>query len=201
LATEPPSEPDDEAVVEDLSASTVGNIDIAAPLTLIVDPSAETKITAEEKERFYPRHEERMQFWTGLLEVANKKTQLHAGRTPGRHGHMPGPSGVAGINFDYVVLEHEARVEVWISRGPDRSAENKEIFKKLFDQKDQIERVFGEKLDWQPLEGKDGCRIQITTALGGYRDPEKWPAIYECMTDKMVALERAFRPCIEALNL
>jgi hypothetical protein len=201
LAKEPPSEPDDEAVVEELSASTVGDSDIAPQLTLIVGPSPETKIIAEEKEKFQARHSERIQFWKGLLEVANRRTQLHAGRSPTKENWIAGPSGVSGINFNYVVLEHEARVEVWIARGPGRGGENKAIFQKLFDQKDDIERAFGDKLDWQRLEGKDACRIQTTTIIGGYRDPDKWPAIYHFLTDRMVGLERAFRPRIEALNL
>lgn len=184
-----------------VEAFRIGNSDPAPLLTLIVGPSEETKVIAEQKEEFKLRHTERLKFWEGLLEVASRKTQLHAGRAPTKAGWIAGPSGVSGINFNYVVLRHEARVEVWIARGSERASENKEIFKKLLDNKDEIERAFGEKLDWQPLEEKDACRIQTTTTLGGYRDPDKWPAIYEWLTDRMVALERAFQPHIDALHL
>lgn len=184
-----------------VEAFKIGNSEPAPLLTLIVGPSPETKIIAEEKEKFLARHSERIQFWKGLLEVANKKTELHAGRSPTKENSIAGPSGVFGINFNYVVLEHEARVEVWIARGTGKGAENKAIFQKLFDQRDDIERAFGDKLDWQSLEGKDACRIQTTTIIGGYRDPDKWPTIYEWLTDKMAALERAFQPRIDALNL
>jgi hypothetical protein len=40
-------------------------------------------------------------------------------------------SRVSGINFNYVVVKHEAGVEMRIGRGPNRAAENKEIFKIL----------------------------------------------------------------------
>lgn len=184
-----------------IEAFKIGNSDVAPLLTLIVGPSPEAKTIAVEKENFQARHRERMQFWQGLLEAANKKTQLHAGRAPTRDTWLGGPSGVSGIHFNYIIRQHEARVEVWIGRGPGRAAENKEIFNKLFSKKDEIETAFGDKLDWEPLEERDGCRIVLTSELGGYRDPEKWPEIYEWMTDKMVALERAFRPRIEALRL
>lgn len=182
-----------------IEAFKIGNSDVAPLLTLIVGPSPEAKLVAGEKEKFQARHNERLQFWQGLLEVANKKTQLHAGRAPTRDTWLS--AGVAGINFNYIIRQHEARVEVWIGRGPGRAAENTEIFNKLFSKKDEIETAFGDKLDWEPLEGRDGCRIVATSELGGYRDPEKWPEIYEWMTDKMVALEQAFRPRIEALHL
>lgn len=184
-----------------IEAFKIGNSDPAPLLTLIVGPSPETKIIAEENEKFQARHSERVQFWKGLLEIASQKTPLHGGRSPTKANWIAGPSGISGISFNYVVLEHEARVEVWIARGSGKRAENKTIFRRLFEQREEIERTFGEKLDWQPLEGSDACRIQITTTTGGYRDPEMWATIYDWLTDRMVALERAFRPRIGALNL
>ena len=52
-------------------------------------------------------------------------------------------SGVSGINFNYIVLKHEAGVEVRIGRGPNRAAENKEIFKIPRNKNDEIERDLG----------------------------------------------------------
>jgi len=135
-----------------VEAFKIGNSDPAPLLTLIVGPSAETKIIAEEKEKFQARHFERVEFWKGLLEVANRKTDLHAGRSPSKDNWISGPSGISGINFNYVVRQHEARVEVWIGRGSGRAAENKEILNKLLEKRDEIERAFGDKLDWQLLE-------------------------------------------------
>ncbi|MGE0279267.1 MAG: DUF4268 domain-containing protein [Rhizobiaceae bacterium] len=184
-----------------VEAFRIGNSDVAPLLTLITGPSPETKIIAEEKERFQARHHERERFWEGLLEVANKKTDLHAGRAASRDSFIGGPSGTAGITFNYVVRQHSGMVELWIGRGPERANENKEIFNKLFAQKEQIERDFGGPLDWQPLEDRKGCRIAIITEIGGYRDPDKWPQVFEWMTDKMVALHRALQSRVEALNL
>ncbi|MGB6286369.1 MAG: DUF4268 domain-containing protein [Xanthobacteraceae bacterium] len=112
-----------------VEAFKIGNSEPAPLLTLIVGPSPETKIIAEEKEKFLARHSERIQFWKGLLEVANKKTELHAGRSPTKENSIAGPSGVSGINFNYVVLEHEARVEVWIARGTGKGAKTRQFSK------------------------------------------------------------------------
>jgi len=104
-----------------IEAFKIGNSDVAPLLTLIVGPSAEAKLVAGEKEKFQARHTERFKFWQGLLEVANKKTQLHAGRAPNRDSWIGGASGVAGITFNYVILQHQARVEVLIGRGPQKT--------------------------------------------------------------------------------
>ncbi len=184
-----------------LEAVKIGGSDTAPLLTMIVDPSAETKHIAEEKEKFQARHSERLQFWQGLLELANTKTDLHASRTPNSGGWIGGPSGISGIRYNYVVHEHAARIELYIARGAGRGEENLKIFNALLSKRDEIEREFGDKLDWQSLEHADACRIAITNELGGYRDPDKWPQLYEWMTDKMVAFHRAFQHHIEALRL
>jgi len=184
-----------------IDAFKIGNSDVAPLLTLIVGPTPEAKAIAEEKEKFQARHTERLQFWKGLLEVANKKTPIHSGRTPTRDSWLSGPSGVGGISYNYAVTQHHARVEVWIWRGPGRAAENREIFNKLFAKKDEIQKAFGGDLEWQQTEGNDSCKVVAITDIGGYRDPEKWPDVYNWMVDKMVALESAFRAHIESLNL
>ena len=72
----------------------------------------------------------------------------------------------------------------------------------MLTKKDEIQVVFGEpQLEWQRLEEREGCRIRALSDLGGYRDPEKWPEIYEWMSDHMVALEKAFRPHINVLKI
>lgn len=182
-----------------IEAVRIGTSEVAPLLTMIVGPSAETKKIAQEKEKFQARHSERLQFWRGLLEMANKKTDIHAGRTANGSGWLGGPSGISGVRYTYVIYEHAARIELYIARGSGRGEENLKIFNALHQHKDEIERTFGEALDWQSLEGADACRIAITSNLSGYRDPDKWPQICEWMTDRMVAMHRALQPHIDAL--
>jgi hypothetical protein len=171
-------------------------------MTLIVGPSEDTKIITEEKQEIAARYGERRHFWEGLLAVANKKTSIHAGRSPSKDSWISGSIGKRGIDFSYVIRQHDVQVEVWIARGSGQTVENKQIFDTLLAKKDDIQAAFGEpELEWQRLEGREGCRIRATSNIGGYRDPEKWPEIYEWMSDHMVALERAFRSHINALKI
>jgi hypothetical protein len=166
-----------EFYVVKMEAVKIAGSDWAPLITLIVGPSDEAKDISAEKEDLKLRHIERKKFREGLLEVANKKSNLHSGRSPTTQGWIAGSSGTSGIGFNYVILQHSARVEVWIARGTGKGAENKAIFDAIKANKTQIESAFGQSLDWQRLDQKDTCRICADSNLGGYRDPDKFPEV------------------------
>ena len=147
------------------------------------------------------RYDIRKKFWTGLLEIAKTKTKLHANRTPGQYYWIGGGAGKRGLGLNYVVTEHTTRVELYLDRGQGTQAENKTIFDQLLAKKTEIEAAFGEPLDWQRLDDRRASGITHTIKLGGWRDPEKWPAIQEATTDAMVRLEKALKPTITALQI
>jgi hypothetical protein len=65
-----------------------------------------------------------------------------------------------------------------------------------------VEQAFGDRLEWQQLEGKRACRIRKQFNLGGYRDDEeKWPKIHEAMVDAMIRLEKALKPHIKGIKI
>ena len=147
------------------------------------------------------RFDIRKKFWTGLLQAAKEKTQLHANRSPGQHNWIGGVSGKRGLGFNYAVREHETQVELYIDRGTGAKAENKMIFDQLFAQKAAIEQAFGDDLEWQRLEGKRACRIRKVIQLAGWHDVEKWPAVHAAAADAMSRLEKALKPAIAVLNV
>jgi hypothetical protein len=129
------------------------------------------------------------------------KSTRHADLSPGGYGWIAAGSGVRGVPFVYAIKQGEGRVEVWIDRGTGKAAENKRIFDWLEQRKEEIERVFGDKLSWERLEAKQGCRIAYSTTVGGYRsDDSKWPEIQDAMIEAMVRLERALIPHLAKLN-
>jgi hypothetical protein len=147
------------------------------------------------------RYDIRERFWAGLLEKAKERTKLHANISPGRYSWVGAGSGKRGLSFNYAVREHETQVELYIDRGRDAAAENKAIFDQLHAQKDQIETVFGDDLEWQRLDDRRACRIRKVIDLGGWRDAEKWAGIHEVATDAMSRLERALKPHIVKLQI
>jgi hypothetical protein len=174
-----------------VEAVRIASSDWAPLMTLIVGPSEDAITIEHEKGEVKLRHTERLRFWEGLLDTANRKTKLHAGRSPTKDGWISAGSGYAGLNFTYVTRQHDVQVEFWIGRGAGKTEENKQIFDQLYLMRERIEKSFGGNLEWQRLETKEGSRIRATSDIGGYRDPEKWQEIFEWMTDKMSALEKA----------
>jgi hypothetical protein len=141
----------------------------------------------------------RRRFWQGLLARAVAKTSLHANISPSESSWVGASSGMRGLAYNYVVGQHEGRVELYIDRGEEGA--NKRIFDRLVGQKEEIERSFVGELSWQRLDAKQSCRIAHSVSVGGWRSEEAmWPEIQDAMIDGMVRLERALKPEIAALK-
>ncbi len=144
----------------------------------------------------------RHKFWTTLLERAKTKTELHAGVVTNHFSGIGTGAGKGGLGYIYTITQHGSKVELWISRGKGHQEENNAIFDSLKANQKEIERLFGEPLSWEPLEGKQAKRIAKYFELGGYRDDEaKWPEIQNTMIDAMVRLENALHPFIAKLKV
>ena len=183
-----------------LEAIKIGDSKPAPLLTLIVGPSEEGREAGKTKKKLYDRYPIRERFWTQLLEYAKTKTKLHANISPSRYNWVGTSAGfLRGLGLNYGVRKDSIDVELYIDKGKDKDEENIAIFEKLEKQKNEIEETFGGKLEWQRLEGKQGCRIKKEMKIGGYRDDEsKWPKIHEAAVDAMIRFEKALRPYIKA---
>jgi len=185
-----------------VEAVRIGGSPPAPLLTLIVGPSEEAIEVGQKKKEIAERFGLRRRFWTQLLEHAGAKTKLHSTVSAGEHGWIGTGAGVRGLGYNYVVRQHDADVEVYIDRGKGAEADNKAIFDKLLDAKQQIEASFGGPLEWQRLEGKRACRIRKRITVGGYRgDEAEWLRAHEAMVDAMIRLEAAMKPHIRKLKV
>lgn len=157
----------------------------------------QTKIKAKEqagKVHFSERHDLRYKFWSQLLPIAKTKTELHANRSGGHYGALGVSYGRAGLQLNYVIGESTSRVELYIDLGTGSDERNLKIFNALELHKDEIEKAFGDQLEWQSLPGTRACRIRYDIE-GGYRTPESdWPALQAEMVDRMIKFEQAIRP-------
>lgn len=176
-------------------------IELSKIKTLLPKEKSRIPKTGKAKERMPKRYAIRQQFWTKLLDCAKSKTTLHSTVSPGEWNYIGTGAGVSGLGLNYIVTKHAAAIELYIDRGKDSEKDNKMIFGQLLRNRNEIEELFGEPLDWQQLEGKRACRIRNQITLGGYQDEEKWPTIHEAMVDAMVSFEKALRPYIEKLQV
>jgi len=146
------------------------------------------------------RYDVRQRFWEGLIAVARKLKARHANIKPGPYHWLGASSGISGLSFNYVIVQHYAIVELYIDRREEKK--NKQIFDKLMEQSDIVGERFGDELHWERLDEKRACRIKHVIELGGYRSPESdWPKIHEAMVNAMIRLETVLKPVIDTLDL
>ena len=182
-----------------LEGVRIGDSDPAPLLTLIVGPSEEAQDIGRTKKELGERQSLRYRFWEALLAKAENKTTLHAKRGANTSNWIAAGAGKSGISYNYVITQHESRVELCINRGKNSGEENKRLFDLLLVKKQQIEEAFGGKLIWNSAEGVQMCRIQFDITGGGYSDEDDWPRIHDELIDVMISLERALRPHIAKL--
>lgn len=194
--------PDDIAFyVIKLEAIRIGDNPIAAPLFTIVEgPTDTVKEIGKEKKAYAETHHLRKEFWTKLLDKAKEKTKLHANVSPCIYTWVGAGAGHAGIGYNYSVSNNAANVEVYLDRGKDFPDINKERFDKLFNHKDEIEEVFGDKLSWERLDKKRASRIAFRINNVGLKNKDKWPELQDKMIDSMIRLKKATEPFIKKLN-
>jgi len=146
------------------------------------------------------RHDIRLRFWEGLVALCRDRKTRHGDRKPGTAHWLGGSSGKRGLGFNYVIVQEDSSVELYIDRG--EASENKAIFDQLLREKIRIEERFGGSLSWERLESKQACRIRHLITLGGYRSPEsRWPEIQQAMVEAMTRLEAALRPELDSLRM
>ncbi len=185
-----------------VEAIRIGDSPYAPLFTRIVGPSAEFKELGERKKDLAEREDIRQRWWTRLIERSKTVTKLHAHISPSTVSWISTASGLPGVAYIYTVTMGGTGVEVYIDRGKDSDAENIEIYRQLESRKEEIEKVFGPGLVWQPLDGKRACRIRCRRESGGYRSPEEdWPKIQEVCIRDMDRLENAFRAAIQAVRI
>ncbi len=182
-----------------VEAIQIGDSPPAPLLTLITGPSLEAVEAGHTKKELVERHILREKFWTGLLEHAKGKSKLHANISPGPHNWIGASAGHTGLSLNFAIRQHDGQVELYIDVDKETGEGNTKIFNKLHGHKDEIEKAFGEPLEWEALEAKRACRIRKTVGVGGWRDEEKWPEVHEAMTDAMVRLEKALKPYLQKL--
>ncbi|MCD6288450.1 MAG: DUF4268 domain-containing protein [Candidatus Hydrogenedentes bacterium] len=182
-----------------VEAIKIGESPAAPLLTLITGPSEEARNAGNTKKELSERYTIRKNFWTGLLNYARTQTKLHAHISPGQYGWVSTSGGANGLGLNYVIRQHDGQVELYIDLGKDCGDENTQMFEKLYAHKQKIEDVFGETLEWQPLDGRRACRIRKRIDVGGWADADKWPEIQKAMVDAMVRFEKALRPYVKKL--
>jgi len=167
-----------------IEAYKISNSPPAPHFVLVTGPSVSAKEVGAKKIELAERHLKRLDFWEKLLEKSIKMTPLFSNIKPKKDNWIETNAGIAGIRYVYVILMDSARIELYIDTG--EQEKNKNIFDKLYSEKDKIESELGEPIDWQRLELKRACRI--------------WDQLQEEMINKMIKFERVMKKRIDRIR-
>lgn len=194
------SPPDTSFFLVKVEAYKIGDSEPAPFFTAICAPSEEAKQIGEQKEHLAERHLRRLEFWKQLLDKAKAKTNLHSNVSPGKDNWVTAGAGKSGIGWSYVITMDKGTAELFIDRGPEKKEETDKIFEKILNDREKIEKKFGESLVWDKVEGRRVCRIKSLGEIGGLKDTNLWDKIQEDMIDRMVRLEKALRPILSTIK-
>ena len=183
-----------------MEAYKIGDSEPAPFFTAICAPSEEAKQIGEQKEHLAERHLRRLEFWKQLLDRAKLKTNLHSNVSPGKDNWVTAGAGKSGMGWSYAITMDRGTVELFIDRGPEKKDETDKIFEKILNDKEKIEKEFGEPLIWDKVEGRRVCRIKSLCEIGGLNDSALWDRIQEDMIDRMVRLEKALRSILSTIK-
>ncbi len=127
-----------------------------------------------------------LEFWEALKAFVKKnETNLKLQKSYPQHwNNLSLGSGDAHLSLTINTREGLLGVALYI---PD----NKELFKRLLEQREAIEGELGEKAEWMELPGKKASRIKVSLP-GDLRSEERWEAYFQWMLVKSELFLRVF---------
>lgn len=160
----------------------------------MAEKAQEEQSTQEEQ---VMRYKLRIEFWELLLPKVNAKTSLFAHVSSSKDNWISAGSGVGGVGFVFSIARNYARTEVYMARS--NTDENKFVFDKLLQQKDEIEKQTG-ALEWDKLENKKSCRIKHELRNVSLYEKEDWDKMIDFLVTSMVKMEMAFKKPLQVIN-
>lgn len=153
---------------------------------------------AEEKRtevKIRKSHTLRLKYWEKLLDVLrNSECNLFDNISATKDHWLSSGSGVSRCKFEFNFNKNEIRVLLTLAKYTPE--ENKEIFDKLYQEKESIEALFGHPLNWQRLDNKKSSIIMYSTPTESFNE-EKWDEMIEWHLEYIIKLEKALK---EPLN-
>ncbi|KIC37256.1 DUF4268 domain-containing protein [Leisingera sp. ANG-M7] len=144
------------------------------------------------------RHKLRREYWEMTLEALKEAGDtLYQNISPGKDHWLSAGSGVRSCHYAMIFGKSVLRVEFSFARAV--AEENKWLFDRLIQKRDQIEADFGHKIEWLRLDDKKACRLQYEVPCDGF-NREEWPNHIAWHVDHIQKWERALRGPLAEVN-
>ncbi len=139
------------------------------------------------------RGEAYRQYFQGLIDELRERHRFTGARTAQPQNWSSFPSGIQGISYSTSFAKRgRVRTEIYIDQGDvDR---NKALFDRLLAQRSDIEREFGEPLEWERLDDSRASRVAIYRDGHIERAADKLPEIQTWAIDHLLRMKAVFNP-------
>ena len=144
------------------------------------------------------RHKLRRAYWEmTLAAMKDAGGTLYQNISASQDHWLSAGAGLGSCHYALIFAKSEIRVEFTFGRAD--AEENKWLFDRLIEKKDQIEAAFGHEITWLRLDDKKASRLQYGVPCEGY-NRENWPEYVAWHVEHMRKWEAALRDHIIGLN-
>lgn len=170
----------------------IENSPYAPKFQIICKPNAWAKIMKAPSSPLTDRKLKLLDFWTALNEyLENKNSKIHPQKPSSDHWNDIS-IGTSKAHICLTALGKDKKIgcELYI---PD----NKEFYYYLAENKENIEKLFGESLYWQELKDRKASRISVSRNDFDLYDNKNWQTDFEWFEEKSLKFKKAICPYIK----
>ena len=183
------------SIAEDVTSGTISILSVIVPVIaaclLVIIIAIVVIVLIKNKKR-----KKRLIFWKQILEKSKDKTSLFSNISPSKSSWISTSAGKSGLTYSYVITQKNGSIELYIDKGKNYDELNKKIFDDLLTHKEDIEKDFGDILEWQRLDNKRASRIRKIYATVNLNDSENWDKPQSEMIDGMINFDKAIKKYI-----
>jgi hypothetical protein len=171
-----------------IEAIKIGNSDPAINYKIVEEPNQYTK-SVNFKE-LNENQKNKLDFWTQFNVVSEERKEFNL-RKPAPDHWMNFSIGSSDCSLSADLLNDENFIRINMSI-PD----NKELFDEFLKNKEMIENIVGEKLNWDKKEGRKSSSIYTTIVGFSFKEKDKYNELSNKIIDKLVLFRKAFKQFI-----
>lgn len=151
--------------------------------------NAKDAISAEEGNR---SQKLRIRYWTAFRDYLREHHSTLRPQKPSQDHWYSFGVGTSRAQTAALLITRDNNIAVELRMN---TADAKEIFRELYQQKEAIENAIGEPLDWREMPNHKASRIVLFKSADGYNE-ETWPAQFAWLREKLEAFDKVFRPLL-----
>lgn len=136
-------------------------------------------------------------FWHQFIPEFNKKSPLFSGKNIDLKQYdnwYSTGAGISGICYTFTVTKKNASVQIDLCSY--YKDDNKKSFAYFYQFKDEIENLFGDKLEWDEMPDNKTSRIRYSLNNVNINNEEDWNEIMEFLSTNMIKLNNIFKKYI-----